>query len=347
MKRALRSFVMAALCIALMTTVFMAVSKEAKAAGNIIATVDGTVASGTSSDILQLNVSGQIYKIKLDSKTETTNCKILLPGNKVTVELCNGNDGYLHAAKITTTSTVTKADSALAKSSVTGKVLDGTTADVMKLETIFGTSNIKMDSATDFSNCNFFTIGSTVEVVVYKAKDGNLYAESVKNTAASYTNATVTNTSGTTYDATGTVAKGSNANLILLDTEGGQMQIKIDANTNASAGRVLVPGLKITVSYYRGSDAYLHASAIKGNKSSSTATVDTLNKYSVGGSIGDKSTEDVIVLCTSSGDMKIKLDSSTTFSNNSVVLTAGTKVSVTCARGSDAYLHATSITFAN
>ena len=59
--------------------------------------------------------------------------------------------------------------------------------------------------------------------------------------------------------------------------------------------------------------------------------------------MGSKSTEDLLYLKTPQGEMELKLDTVKSVSNCKVI-TSGRKLSVTCARGSDAYMHAVDIT---
>lgn len=121
------------------------------------------------------------------------------------------------------------------------------------------------------------------------------------------------------------------------------MQIAIDNNTDSRNGIVLTPGNKLTVSVYRGSDAYMHAATIFASKDGSSVSVDTSSTSTVTGTVGSKSNENLLYLSTSYGEMELKLDSVSSV-NNCKVLVSGKKVTVTCARGNDAYMHAISIT---
>ena len=80
--------------------VMPAASAKVRAA-EVIATVHGTVSSGTTSELLRLSTREGEMQIKLDSGTDTSGCKILLPGSKVSVSVSHGSDGYLHAVKLT------------------------------------------------------------------------------------------------------------------------------------------------------------------------------------------------------------------------------------------------------
>ena len=70
-------------------------------------------------------------EIKLDSGTDTSACKILLPGKEVSVSVSRGSDAYLHAVKITTdrpTSTATLDSSTTV--TVSGTIGDKTTEEL-------------------------------------------------------------------------------------------------------------------------------------------------------------------------------------------------------------------------
>jgi len=142
---------------------------------------------------------------------------------------------------------------------------------------------------------------------------------------------------------TGTVAKGTTADtLYLYNSSNGTYELKIDSNTNFSACKVLTVGKKVTVSMYRGDDANMHASAVASNEQSVGVSVDTSNKSTVTGKILDKSSDDLLYLDTSDGEMQIKIDSTTDLSACRVLVT-NAKATVVVARGSDAYMHAISI----
>ena len=343
MKKLMNKIMGVVLCMACIITIGMGFGIESHAADkSIIANVDGTVQSGTTYDLLKLSSGGSNYLIKIDSETDTSDCKILLPGSKVTVAIYYGNDSYLHAAKITTTSVKNVATGSTQTATVNGNVKDKTTTDTIYLDTLFGEMTIKIDKDTDFNGCSVFCIGKNVDIVVYRGSDSYLHASKISDGANSSIGSVVTNTSGTVYTTTGTVGNGSTEGMVYLNTDAGVMQIKLDANTNCSAGRVIIPGLKVTVGYYRGSDAYIHAASISATRTNAAATLSG-TKYTVTGTVGSKTNENVLVLKTSSGDMQIKLDSTTAY-NNIMVLTDGRSISVECQRGSDAYLHATAIT---
>lgn len=121
------------------------------------------------------------------------------------------------------------------------------------------------------------------------------------------------------------------------------MQIVTDSNTDSRNGMFLMPGRNITVTVYRGSDAYMHAAVITGPKEAVIpATVDTSSTSTVSGTVSAKSTENMLYLQTKSGEMELKMDAVRSMTGYKI-LTVDRKVTVTCARGSDAYMHAVDI----
>ena len=65
-------------------------------------TVQGKVMSGTTGSLLLLDTPQGKMEIKIDNATDTTAGKILLPDQAISVTVTGGNDGYLHATKIST-----------------------------------------------------------------------------------------------------------------------------------------------------------------------------------------------------------------------------------------------------
>lgn len=142
---------------------------------------------------------------------------------------------------------------------------------------------------------------------------------------------------------TGTVVSDTTPTLLYLSTRDGVMQIKLDAGTDVSECRILLPDESVTVSVSHGSDGYLHAVKITEGPATPRVTVDTSSTATVNGTLDKKSRGDILYLNTAQGTMEIRYDSSTDLSGVSI-LVAGQSYSIKCARGSDAYMHALSIT---
>lgn len=332
----------------------------------ILATVQGTVLSGTNAGLLKLSTKEGYMEIKIDSGTDTSACKVLLPDSRVSVSVSYGSDKYLHAVKITgeaqggavTLDTSTSA-------TVTGTIGEKSKSDILYVNIQQGEMEIKWDSTTNINGCSILMVGKSYGITCVRGSDAYMHAVSISDMTAGGTivNNGSTGASGTTggstspvnpapgsqvnvstVTVTGTVTDSTKENLLYLSTNGGVMQLVIDSNTDARSGMMLTPGNKLTVACYRGSDAYMHAASIVGVKDNAAAAeLDTSSPSTVTGTVGGKSTENILYLSTSGGEMQLKLDAVRSI-NNCKVFVSGKKLTVTCVRGSDAYMHALDIT---
>lgn len=357
MKKNRTAFLCAAICMAfgMLLLPMPGVRMEVQAA-EIFATVQGKVMEGTTSKLLFLDTIDGKMEIKIDAESNTSGCKILLPGKSINVSLSNGSDGYLHAVTISEGS----ADSTVSLdmdevSTVTGTVNNKTTEDVLYLDTAQGEMELKIDNTTDLSGCSVLVVSGKYMVRCARGKDAYMHAVSISDVAASVADTPqtaassqiysqpVTNVSGTTRTVTGTVKDSTDESTLELATSEGDFVFKIDENADTVGGCVLTSDNKIMVTFYRGSDNYLHVAKLAGVKDSSSATVDTFSQTTVTGTVKSKSTENILFLDTAQGEMELRMDKLESL-NGCKVLVKGKKVSVTCARGSDAYMHALSIT---
>lgn len=325
-------------------------------AEEVIATVQGKVMEKTTSRLLLLDTPEGKMEIKIDGGTDTSGCKILLPDKEIRVSVSNGNDGYLHA--------VTVSDKAVESSvgldtsnisSVVGTLNEKTTESVLYLDTAQGEMELKLDKDTDMSGCSLLVVSGKYVVRCARGDDAYMHAVSIADVAkapATSTSSTqtsyqapVVNATGTTTTATGTVKDSTTESALCLSASGEELTIKIYDGTDTSRGMVLTPGNRMMVTYFRASDNNLYAASIVGVKDSSSATVDTSSQATVTGTVKEKSTENILVLDTSAGEMELKLDR-VSATGGCKVLVKDKKVSVTCARGDDAYMHALTVTAA-
>lgn len=326
-------------------------------AEEVIATVQGKVMEGTTAKLLYLDTSDGKMEIKIDGSTSTGNCKMLLPDKKISVSVANGNDGYLHAVTISESGESPSVSVDTSKiSSVVGTVNERTTEDVLHLDTAQGEMELKIDKNTDLSNCSVLVVSGKYVVSCARGEDAYMHAVSIADVAAApstsasqtstaaqtYNQAPVVNVTGETRTVTGTVKSNTEETTLYLATSEGDFTFKIDSSTDTSKGMVLTPDNRLMVTYFRGSDSNLHVTAIVGVKDSSSATVDTSSQATVIGTVKGKSTENILVLDTSAGEMELKMDKVAGLSGCKV-LVEGKKVTVTCARGDDAYMHALTI----
>lgn len=325
------------------------VSMEVHAA-EIIATVQGKVMEGTTSSMLYLDTPQGKMEIKIDAETNANGCKVLLPKKSICVSVSHGSDGYLHAVTIAEN----QIDASISLnmdsiSTVSGTLNKKTTADVLHLDTVHGEMELKLDTTTDMSGCSLLVVSGNYTVRCVRGSDAYMHAVSISDAGdiPSYSSGevqdTVTNVSGTTRTVSGTVTDSTEESKLYLSTSEGVYIFKIDANTDTSRGRVATPDNKLMVTFYRGSDDYQHAASLVGVKDGSSATVDTSSQSTVTGTVKKKSNENMLYLDTASGVMELKLDKLESL-NGCKILVRGKKVSVSCARGSDAYMHAISIT---
>ena len=321
----------------------------------IIATVNGTVLAGTTSELLLLATPEGRMEIKLDNDTDASACKLLLPNKKVSVSVYRGSDEYLHASRITNeTQTAPVSVDSSQTAVVTGTISEKSTGDLLYFNTQDGVMEIKLDATTDMSGCKVLVTGKTYSISCARGSDAYMHAVKISDSAAvstssgtiasNQTPAPAESVNVSTTWVSGTVGKNTKENLLYLSTKDGEMQIVIDNNTDSRNGMMLTVGRTVSVSVYRGSDAYMHAANIIGSKSSTVpANVDTSSPATVTGTVGSKSTENILYLNTQGGEMELKLDELRS-ANGFKVLVNDKKVSVTCARGSDAYMHALDIT---
>lgn len=323
-------------------------------AAEVIATVEGTVMTGTTSELLLLSTKEGKMEIKLDGDTDTSACKILLPDKKISVSVSHGSDAYLHAVKITTdTQTLGVSIDTSNTATVNGTIGEKTTGTLLYLNTAQGTMEIKLDATTDMSGCRVLVAGKSYSVVCARGSDAYMHALSISDgiasvsafggTSSGMTPAPSGTVTASTVSVSGTVNKSTKEDLLYLQTKDGEMQIKIDGYTDSRNGMMLMEGRSLTVSVYHGSDAYMHAASITGVKNMVQAPqIDTSSPATVTGTVKSSSTENTLFLDTANGEMELKLDALRSVTNCKV-LVDGKKISVVCARGSDAYMHALDI----
>jgi transcriptional antiterminator Rof (Rho-off) len=305
----------------------------------------GTVSDKTNAEMLYLNTSGGTMEIKIDSNVAVSGTKVILPGNSVVATCYVGSDEYWHVSKLSGSTQVGKpAIDQSTKATVKGRIAKGTSEELLYLVVDNGTMQIKIDESTDMDSCRFLIVGKTIQVVCARGSDAYMHALSIADvggTTAYSAGSSVGTASGNSV--TGTVAKGTTASILFLETSGGTMQFVLDLATDASACRSLIPGQSVTVTFYRGSDAWNHSSKLVNNTATASAEVSLDgSKSTFSGTVSSDTREDTLFLETSGGTMQIRLDASTNFSRCPVLL-LDKSVQVVCQRGSDEYLHAVQI----
>lgn len=329
-------------------------------ADEVIATVSGSVQKETTSDLLILSTKDGRMEIKIDSSTDTSGCKLLLPGQKINVSVSHGSDGYLHAVRISNDgqSSAVAVDSSKT-SVVTGTINEKSKGDLIYFDTQSGQMELKLDATTNMSGCKVLVTGKTYSITCARGDDAYMHIISISDSVASSSSSTSSSSNSATSNWTpspdgtvdvsttwvsGKVTKNTKDDKLFLSTNGGEMEIALDGKTDSTNGMMAMVGRTLSVSVYRGSDAYMHAANIVGSKSSTIPTnVNTSSTSTVTGTVSSKSTENMLYLNTSNGEMELKMDSLRS-ARGFKILVEGKKISVTCARGDDAYMHVLDIT---
>lgn len=251
---------------------------------------------------------------------------------------------------------------------VAGIVAAGTTAQMLVLDTEAGPFHIVMDKNCNFGKTKYLTPGEIVVLDIYAGADQQFHAAAfqlnsintngagsvaVGTAAAAQAKPTPTAptkganvTVANTVTARGSVDANSTSDLVYfsLDNNAGTMQIKMDATTDMSNGKVIIPGYKYQIEFYNGGDGYNHAAKVidlSGNNVGTGYGVSSTT-YNVPGTVRRGTIQNTLYLSTSSGNMTIKIDA-TTDTTACHVLKEGQKVTVVCASGPDGFLHAISI----
>ncbi len=307
-----------------------------------VVNLQGTIAKGTTSELLYLSVDSQgTFTLKIDAGTDTSRCRLLVPGKVVTVAAYRGDDAYMHAQSIVSGKSTSSVTVDSNRTTVSGKVKDSSTEEIIYLDTTGGEMIIKIDPTTDFSGSRFIVAGKTVSIVVSRGSDAYMHAVSISdNGSTSGSASSYTSTPAGTTAVSGTPTDKSAGNILYLDTSGGTMYIVIDEGADTSGGFILTPSNKLTAYVYRGSDACMHASKLVGTRSSGASVSGSTSSFT--GTVDGNSTEEMMYLSTSGGTMKIKLDQNTTLSGAKGV-TKGRAVTVSAAIGSDEYWHAVTV----
>ena len=122
------------------------------------ATVKGTIAKGTTEEMLYLVVDNGTMEIKIDESTDVDGIKCFIIGKTIEAEVARGSDSYMHAISIsdiagasTTTASSGGVVSTGAGTGITGTVEKGTTTSLLYLGTSGGTMQIVLDLSTDAS----------------------------------------------------------------------------------------------------------------------------------------------------------------------------------------------------
>lgn len=300
-------------------------------------TVTGTVVDGTTGSILYLDTDSGTMTIKIDSSTDLSGVKVLVEGAEVSAVVYRGDDAYMHA------SSITSEDSAASSTTTTtpivqGQVAYGTTESKLILATTAGYMTFTIDSSTTYTGITTLYHLENV-VVTYETYAGGYVATNIAAPTIS-TDETVTGPDGeSTTKCTGTITSDSTSSILSFYTDGATMKIKLDDSTELAGAQVIYSGASAIIYVYHGDDAYMHAAKVI----VFGTDLDTTTATTVYGTVADGTDDDKVVMTTAAGSFTVYLDASTDLTNVTTLL-PDTPIEVLCAKGSDGYYHAVTVT---
>ena len=278
----------------------------------------GTISDQTNPGILYLDTNGGTVQIKLDTTTDTSGAKFLVPGKTITASCFMGGDSYWHAKTITGKSSVGAIDPDAKQSTVVGVVAKNTSESMLYLKLTEGTMELKLDTTTDVSNLKSIIIGKTVKCVVARGSDAYMHAISISDTTES---ANLTQTAKTDAASTGAAQTAGALPTELNPQNATQAQNALAAFVQSQQGGTQ------------------QASAQTQEAPAQAAAPQTTD---VTGTVDKQTTSSVLFLNTSGGVMQIKIDSGATDSCHALI--TGQTVTASYYRGDDEYNHAKSLT---
>lgn len=255
---------------------------------------------------------------------------------------------------------------------VTGTVAVGSDASLLKFDTSSGQMLIKLDENTSYAEAKNLLPGRELTITLKYGADAYMHAVAIKD---GVNNSSVTIDRANPSTVSGTIKDCKTTDILYLQTQQGDMEIKLDSTTDYTGCTTMVAGSYYSVEVARGNDAYMHALSIKdatrpttsyastsyttsntassaGTYSSTTNTNDASSTITlpsgatvsgasttVSGTVGSKTDSSVLYLDTSSGQMQIKLDCV----SGVCVLVSGQKVTVKVGYGTDEYWHARTV----
>lgn len=312
--------------------------------------VTGTIKQDTSNSTLYLSTSSGDMVIKIDSDCDLSKCGTLVAGNSAIASVYRGDDAYMHATKIISGASGVDLTSLL---TVSGTVTSATTNSVIYLSTSSGTYQLKWDTATDVSISGVLYSGKTVTAVIGRGNDAYYHAikitdgtQSPSSSSSSSSSSTSSSTDNVnTVTISGGVTTSSDETKITIQTSNGTYDVYLDNSTDYSACPVIVANYSVKAEIYIGSDSQYHAKKLtdlSSNAQGSADGVDSSSAVEVTGTVEDSTNQNLLYLNVGGNTMKIKIDQKTDCSKCRV-LKQGITVTAKVARGSDAYLHATSL----
>jgi len=229
-------------------------------------TVSGTIADkAMDGNIMYVQLGDDVMHVKLDASTDYSGCGVLYAGKSITLTVYRGDDAYMHALRITdgagsgsAAAAQTYVDPNANTTPVTGTVNKNSNSTMLFLDSKDGTYQLKLDANTNYSNGYMLIFGKKITAYIYRGNDAYMHVSSIARTGS------LSNTSSgsTNLSFTGTVTADSTDGTMFLQTSGGKMTIRIDANTQFNSSSPIYTGSKVSVAAVNCSDEYWHATSI-------------------------------------------------------------------------------------
>jgi len=296
--------------------------------------------------------------IKLDTTTDLSGCTGLVANAPLSIAVYRGDDAYMHANRIVTTTaaavgTASSGDqSAQAAPAATSPYASMSAAQVQEaaLAAAQEAANKAAAEGADAAGIQAAAQAAVERVASEYAQAVQAAEEAKKNAqkAAQENNnassgSTVTTSDGVTVDTgnpvtvTGKVDEGSTSSLINLTTSDGQMKVKIDSNTDLSKSLGMAVGSRVTATVGYGSDAYMHAIRIVSGEVKSGGSYATAK-----GTLVDGSWKEVIKLRADGKTTTYYVDDTTDMSQAPLLL-PNRIVTISYYEGTDGKRHAASV----
>ena len=311
--------------------------------------VAGTIKQDTSNSMLYLSTSAGDMTIRIDSDCDLTKCGTLVAGNQAIASVYRGDDAYMHASRIVSGASGVDLTNLL---TVSGTVTSATTNSLISLSTTSGTYQLKWDTATDVAISGVLYSGKTVTAVIGRGSDAYYHAIKVTDGTTAPSSSSSGSNSGTssssnvnTVTISGGVTTSSDESKIIVETANGTYTVYLDDTTDYSACPVIVAKYSVKAEIYIGSDSQYHAKKLtdlSSNSQGSADGVNSANAVQVTGTVEDGTNQNLLRLNVGGNTMLIRIDQKTDCSKCRV-LKQGITVTAKVARGSDAYMHATSL----
>jgi len=233
---------------------------------------------------------------------------------------------------------------------ITGSVEEGSTRKILILATRDDVTKVKIDPETDLSGVQNLSIGGRITVVAGLKADSYLHA--LRITADDITGYAC-------YAVTGTFVTGSPAERVILRVNGFNTEYYVDAAADVPDSSQLLPGKKLTVTYYVGVDNRRHAvkisdasrpfissgssdSASQNGNATSDSPPGTPETITVSGKIGSGSKSDLVSIYMEGYPMQIKPDSSCDLSKSKILIPGNNVNAAVYRNDDDGYMHAVS-----